>query len=116
MNGGRFCHSNRERKIKFIGHFLVFHDPENKRRQHLQEPHPLETRHLGKRDRRTSQVCSESTSRLRITGLQVRALPGVDQVLEPIYRRLCASKNDRQNELLAKVLPLLKRTPLRDSL
>jgi hypothetical protein len=46
-----------------------------------------------------------------IIGLQVRALPGAKQVLEPIYRRFKASKIGPKKALLAKVLPLLWSTP-----
>jgi len=48
---------------------------------------------------------------LRIIGLQVRAMSGAKQVWKPIHRRLEPSKFQSENALLAKVLPLLRRTP-----
>jgi len=48
---------------------------------------------------------------LRITGLQVRALPGADQILELVCGRLDCFRFSQEKRLLAKVLPLFKRTP-----
>jgi hypothetical protein len=43
--------------------------------------------------------------------VQVRALPGADQVPEPIQRRFKAPKIARKTEVFGKVLPLFRRTP-----
>jgi hypothetical protein len=49
---------------------------------------------------------------LRIIGLQVRTMPGANQVPKPICRRFKASKIRPKKTLLAKVLPLFGSTPL----